>query len=68
METKIFATFDQDGYPSGFYPEDVWPENQRPADAVEITADQYDLFMRNQGYSVWRDGDVVVLEQPVPEV
>lgn len=66
METQYFATFDQDGYPTGFYPSDLWPEDRRPADAVEITAQQYATFQDNPGYSKWQDGDVVLLPPPTP--
>jgi hypothetical protein len=64
VPTRYFATFNEDGYPTGFYPDDVWPEDKRPAEAIEISAEQQRLFQTNMGYAIWQDGDVVLLEMP----
>lgn len=60
---KIRATFDDDGRPIGFYPEDVWPKNY-PEDAVEITPEQYHEFLNNQGHRAYVNGEVVECEPP----
>jgi hypothetical protein len=60
MEEDIhyFATFDPDGWPTGFYPSDVWPEP--PEGAVEISAVQYRELL--QGNRKLVGGKVVEVE------
>jgi hypothetical protein len=58
-EVLYFATFDGDGFPTGFFPDDVWPEDKRPTAAVELTEAQYIEFIEHQGQRKFVDGQVV---------
>jgi hypothetical protein len=58
-EIRYFATFDDDGFPTSFFPSDVWPEAQRPVEAVEISSEQYREFLAYPGERKWLDGEVV---------
>jgi hypothetical protein len=59
-EFHVFALFDKDGYPIGFYPSDIWPEP--PKGSVEISIAQWREFLDNQGYRKYVDGNVVPTE------
>lgn len=61
----IRATFNSEGFPTGFYPENVWPTNY-PSDTVEITEDQYRNFTENQGLRKYVNGRVVQYSPPSP--
>lgn len=63
---KIRAVFDADGFPSAFYPEDVWPEGY-PLEAVEITEDDWHEFLNNQGLRQWKNDRVVEYTPPFVE-
>jgi hypothetical protein len=63
MTVRIFATLNEDGTPSGFYPSDVCPTP--PAGAVEISPDDWREFLDYQGYRRW-DGHRVVEFTPPP--
>lgn len=64
----IRATFDQEGFPTGFYPSDVWPTGY-PETAVEITPEQWAEFIKYQGMRKFIDGEVVEHTPPmVPPV
>lgn len=56
------ATFDNDGLPTGFYPEDIWPEGS-PSDAIELSEEDYREFMNFAGQRRW-DGSRVVQYTP----
>ena len=58
----VRATFDNDGLPTGFYPEDIWPEGS-PSDAMEISEEDYREFMNFAGQRRW-DGSRVVQYTP----
>lgn len=62
----VRATFDNDGLPTGFYPEDIWPEGY-PDDAVEISEDHYQEFMQFGGFRRWGGSMPVPYEPPQPE-
>lgn len=63
--TQIFrATFDEDGFPTAFYPSDIWPEGY-PDAAIEISFDQYRELLEFCGARRFVDGVVVVFEPPV---
>ena len=72
-----FAVFTEDGFPAGFYGEDVHgpreidggpnPKCLIPADAIEITDQQWQAFIDNSGHRKWQDGHVVVYNPPAPE-
>ena len=64
METKYFATFDEDGWPTGFYPSDVWPEP--PEGAVEITEAQYQQLIGNAGLAHMGEDGEVIIDDPGP--
>lgn len=67
MNAKIYrATFDAEGFPTGFYPDDVWPNGYR-ADAIEITETQWLEFLDNSGRRKTVDGEVVEYVLPPPE-
>ncbi|MBA8838188.1 hypothetical protein [Ochrobactrum sp. RH2CCR150] len=59
----IRATFNEEGFATGFYPENIWPVDF-PADAIEITADQYSDLIDNQGMRKWVNGEVVEYTPP----
>lgn len=63
-ETEVFrATVDANGFPTGFYPPSIWPEGY-PETAIEITQEQYDELVTNQGQRCFVDGEVVVYSAP----
>ena len=61
------AVFNADGIPLGFYNEEIHGENI-PADAVEITNEQWLDLLAGCGRRAWRDGEIVDVEPPVTEV
>ena len=63
---KIRATFNDQGLPTGFYPEDVWPSDF-PGDAIEISYEQYEELILNQGLRKWDGSKVVEHTPPIPE-
>lgn len=44
VDVVYFGTFDADGYPTGFYPSDIWPEP--PEGAIQITEVQWRALVR----------------------
>ncbi|WP_273785590.1 hypothetical protein [Brucella intermedia] len=62
---KIRATFDEDGFATGFYPEDIWPEGF-PRNALEITEDQYLELLNHPGARKWLNGQVIEYTPPPP--
>ena len=62
---KIRATFDDDGFATGFYPEDIWPEDY-PTRAIEISSDQYNELPSYPGARKWLNGLVVEYTPPPP--
>ena len=63
----IRATFDSNGFVTGFYPEDIWPTGY-PENAVEITEDQYAELLEYQGLRRYVDGEVVEYMPPPPPI
>lgn len=55
------ATFDESGFPTGFYPSEFWPDGY-PETAVEITEAQYDELRSNQGQRRFIGDEIVVVE------
>lgn len=60
------VTFNDSGFPTGFYPSNHWPDGY-PEAAVEITVAQYDELVSNQGQRRFIDGEVVEYLPPVAE-
>lgn len=60
-----FGTFDGDGNPTGFYPSDVWSDETRPAEAIEITEVQYLVLLKDEN-ARWVNGEVVIDEAGRP--
>lgn len=70
---NIFFSFDGDGFPTGFYNEDVHgkkfvdgevnPDCKIPDDTVAITFEQWQDMLANQGLRRW-DGEKVVVYTP----
>lgn len=70
----IFAVFNDEGLPVGFYAEDVHgyreidgepnPDCLIPFNAISITDEQWQDFIDNNGRRKWQDGNVVVYEAP----
>ncbi len=74
----IYATFDENGFPNGFYSEITHgtrlidgkpnPACKIPAAAVEIDEDQYAELVVNQGFRKFINGEVVeYTPPPAPE-
>ncbi|WP_440595400.1 hypothetical protein [Agrobacterium radiobacter] len=61
------AVFDINGFPSGFYSDELHGENI-PADAIEITDAQWEEFVAHMGLRRWVDGDVVEYSPPQVEI
>lgn len=61
------AVFNTDGIPLGFYSEEIHGENI-PADAIEITDEQWLDLLAGCGRRAWRDGEVVDVEPHLVEV
>ncbi|MDP9854491.1 hypothetical protein [Agrobacterium tumefaciens] len=57
------AVFDINGFPSGFYSDELHGENI-PVEAIEITEEQWQEFINHPGLRKWVDGDVVAAEAP----
>lgn len=55
------AVFNSEWLPVGFYCEEIHGENI-PADAVEITDEQWTEFIDNAGRRKWVEGEVVAFE------
>ncbi|WP_036567660.1 hypothetical protein [Brucella rhizosphaerae] len=62
----IRATFDENGFVTGFYPDDVWPEGY-PVECVEITQDQYGELLEFQGLRKWNGSRVIEYTPPIPD-
>lgn len=72
---KRYAQFDADGFPLGFWSDDIYPsapDEERnaaiPADAIQITTQQWRALIDNAGLRRWMDGHVVPYELPSPSV
>jgi len=64
IDKTIFrAVFDNNGFPVGFYPSDIWPSGY-PETAIEITENQLREFIENSGFRKWQDGEVVEYTPP----
>lgn len=61
---QYYATFDENGSPTAFYPDDVHPS--APDGAVQITEEQWREFIDNQGLRRWQNGTVVIYTPPAP--
>lgn len=60
-----FGAFDAEGFPLAFYSDDI--HTDIPAEAVQITDEQWSEFINNQGLRRWVNGEVVVYDPPAPE-
>ena len=65
LPEAIFATFDDDGFPTGFYSTILFGD-EYPAGAIEITSEQWLEFINNSGRRKWVDGEVVEYTPPPP--
>ncbi|MDH2092571.1 hypothetical protein N5K21_28055 [Rhizobium pusense] len=61
LPETIFATFNEDGFPTGFYSTIVVGE-EYPGGAIEITNEQWSEFVNNSGRRKWVNGEVVLAE------
>lgn len=59
----IRATFSDEGFPTGFYPSDIWSVGY-PETAIEITESQYSELLRNQGTRKFVNDEVVEFTPP----
>ena len=64
LPEAIFATFDDDGFPTGFYSTILFGD-EYPDDAIEITNEQWLEFINNSGRRKWVDGEVVEYSPPI---
>lgn len=65
MSTKLktyWAKFNDEGFPLAFYVSDIWPT--QPEDTVEITEEQWQEFINNQGLRIWNGEEVIVYDPP----
>ena len=60
------AIFNEHGLPQAFYAAEIHGD-AIPADTVEITDEQWQEFIDNQGLRRWSDGTVVTFEPPATE-
>ncbi len=63
---KYFAMFDDAGFPTAFYCEEIHGENI-PVGVIEITDDQWLEFVDNAGQRRWDNGQVVEYSPPAVE-
>ncbi len=56
-----YATFDDEGFPAGFYSTQIHG-GAIPGDALKITDAQWLEFIENPGQRRWVDGEIVVVE------
>ncbi|WP_157951542.1 hypothetical protein [Agrobacterium pusense] len=63
LPEAIFATFADDGFPTGFYSTIVVGDDY-PDEAIEITQEQWLEFINNSGRRKWVDGEVVEYTPP----
>jgi hypothetical protein len=59
----FYATFADQGLPSGFYNSQI--HKTIPSAAVPLTDGQYQEFIQNQGLRIWRNGQVQAYTPPV---
>jgi hypothetical protein len=64
---RIFAVFDDDGFPLAFFCDELHGDNVSP-DAIEISEVQWRDFIDNPGSRRWIDGEVVIVEPSQPAV
>lgn len=62
----IYAKFDNDGFPIGFWIEEAYdkPEEIIPTDAIVISEVRHLEFIENAGGRRFIDGEIVVFEPP----
>lgn len=59
---KIYAVIQADGKPKGFYPDDVYEEDQIPIGAIEVTEEDWHDYIENQLLRKFHvDGSIIVL-------
>ncbi|MFK3690426.1 hypothetical protein ACI2J4_09060 [Agrobacterium tumefaciens] len=63
----ILATFNAEGFPTGFY-STLLHGDEFPEDAVEISNEQWLEFINNSGLRRWVDGEVVEYVPPPVEI
>ncbi len=63
---KYFAMFDDAGFPTAFYCEEIHGENI-PVGVIEITDEQWMQFVDNPGQRRWDNGQVVEYSPPAVE-
>ncbi len=56
-----YATFDEDGFPTGFYSTEIHGESL-PDNAAEITDEQWIEFIENPGQRKWVNGEIVIVD------
>ncbi len=60
------ATIDADGFVTGFYDTELHGDNI-PEEAVELSEDQYEDLVQNQGFRRFEKGKIVEYAPPVSE-
>lgn len=70
---KHYAQFDADGLPAALFNEDAYPPGEDgsvnpgiPADAVELSADQWTEIIHNQGHRRWDGSELHPYTPPPP--
>ncbi|MGY5811995.1 hypothetical protein ACXHXG_30385 [Rhizobium sp. LEGMi198b] len=61
----IRATINEDGFPTGFYTSDIWPEGY-PESTVEIKIDEWKECLEHQGRRKFVAGQLVEYTPPPP--
>lgn len=65
---RVFATIGPDGKPIGFYPSDIYAEDQIPDGAIEITQEIWEhYFTDQQKYKFSADGKKLIEVPPLTE-
>jgi hypothetical protein len=72
-DRKVYGVFLEDGRALGFYTSDIYLPQENgernatiPKDAVEISEEDWLLYLNNQPYASYISGKTVIGDKPVP--
>lgn len=63
---KVYATFNSNGYPTGFYLDSIYgpyssTNTNYPTGATEISIEDWQTFVNNQGNSYMSNGTITII-------